>query len=261
MRIKINDIDFDISAVPGDLRAAVLSDPLVQKGVWRDIWRSEGGKGSFLTPTAGKGEVMLPNGLTFYVAKIGTDGIVANNEGASVRMGKRFLEAVNLGSSLDVLKSLAAILPVARMGVPFKTFQPFDAVANYTIRSHTEFAVVQMKAADRNLLAFLSLPAVVSFRAEIDGITDRAAFDALVEKDPALTKRTTSIILPPGSKPGHQIRLMAAARRIEDQRPLVAEAQAKGENVDPAVRRSMTLISKEWELLTKGNAARAAAAR
>ena len=69
MQIKLNDIVFDVAPVPTNLRMALLADPVIAQGVWRDVyhWDAVTQTGKVLVTTTPSGTAPLGNGITFFV--------------------------------------------------------------------------------------------------------------------------------------------------------------------------------------------------
>jgi hypothetical protein len=253
MRITLNKIDFEISPVPGQLRAAVLTDRILQTGIDRDVWQwdSSAKKGSHLTHINQQGAIPMPNALTFFVAKAAPNGSIVNNEKLAAKMGQRFLEAVGAKSPLDVLRAMTKFLPIAQIGSPAPAFAALKPVASFKVRAQTEFAVVELREAGRNLTAYLFLPAIVTFYHEITAITDRDGYDALLKDKPDLASNQISVILPPGTQPMREIRKAATAMRISEARPIVEKAKSSGDRPDDATLRILARLGREWDLLNK----------
>ena len=106
MKIKLNGIEFDVAAVDARTREAILGDPVIARAVWRDVyvWDATAQEGKHTGPVTQTGAIPLANGISFYVPK--GDG-PAKNESASKTSGERFLKALGVSSTLDVLKAMA----------------------------------------------------------------------------------------------------------------------------------------------------------
>ena len=116
MKIKLNGIEFDVTAVEGDLREAILGDPIVARAVWRDVyaWDGRAQEGQPTGPVTKAGAIPLANGISFYVPK---GAQLEKNESASKTSGERFLKALGVKSSIDVLKAMARLLGLPQPGI------------------------------------------------------------------------------------------------------------------------------------------------
>jgi len=182
MRIKINDLDFEVTPVPGPLRLALLADPVLMQAIMRDIWEwdAEAKSGKPLTALFENRAAVLPNGLTFFVPKTGPDGRIVKAEAPSTSMAKRFLKATGAKSMNELMGALNRVVELNRKTIPFEIFRPLNATASYRIRMYTDFAAVKIENAARNLSAYLLLPSQVGFHAELGAIPDAPAHEAAV---------------------------------------------------------------------------------
>lgn len=180
MRIKINQIDFDVAPVPADLRAALLSDPVIGQAVLRSVWEWDAGArtGKALIPLIQDRAAVLPNGLSFFVPRSGPNGTLVKNDPPSANMAKRFLKATGAKSLTDLMQALNRVVELPQKILPLEVFRPLNATASYRVRMFTDFAVLQLQNAARNLTAYLFLPAQVGFHAEITDTPDPAAHEA-----------------------------------------------------------------------------------
>lgn len=248
MQIKINGIDFDVTPVAGPLRAALLADPLIAQAIVRDVWEWDVAtqKGKGLTPLVDNRAAVLPNGIGFFVAKAGPGGALVKNNPPSTNMAKRFLKATGAKDLNALMSALNRILELPRKVIPFETFRPLNATASYRIRMVTEFVVLQMQNAARNLTAYLYLPSQVGFHAEITGIPDQAAHDA---KGIDPVRLRPGFFVPAQSKAVLGMRRAALTKAFEE---LQAEIMAAGgaEAATDAQKMRAARINAEWQILT-----------
>ncbi|GGL56543.1 hypothetical protein [Wenxinia marina] len=250
MRLTINKIEFDIEPVPGALREAVLAEPLIRQGAVREVWewdRAEG-KGKPLIRLLDRGVVPLGNAITFFVPRTDANGVVANNPRTAAKQQERFLEAVSARTVIDLLRALSKVVPLPRVGLPLKTFEPLNGIADYRLRMTTDFSVVRLHSASRNLSAYFFVPGRVAFRALTSNV-DEAAMEKLVADKPEMANFEPLMLLPAGGKAAHGIRSLALAERLKELRPAV-EAAAK-EGADPAtgIRSEFARTAREWSVL------------
>ncbi|SDE62091.1 hypothetical protein [Limimaricola pyoseonensis] len=245
MQIKLNDIAFEVSAVEGPLRAAILSDPLIGRAIWRDVWAWDQAaqEGKPLGPLTQNGSIPLANGISFFVPK---SGGTEKNESASKTSGERFLKALNVKSSIDVLKAMARLLGMPQKTLP-KEFDALKPVASYQLKMHVEHSVVRLRNASRNLQAYILIPGQIGFHHEITAIGDQEGYDALVAEKPELKSLTPLFLVPARSKANREMRATALMTR---QRELVAEAQ--GQDPAPeALRMQIGRVQAELRMLAQ----------
>ncbi|NDU99623.1 hypothetical protein [Pseudoroseicyclus tamaricis] len=229
MKIKLNKIDFDIAAVPGKLRTAILQDesaaPALASAVWE--WNAETGE-STTAQGIEKGRMRLPNGLIFFVPKNAEGPRPERNDGATKKMGERFVSAVGAKSLGDVAAALNRVLGTGEVKIPEETYAPLKAGATFRIIAHLDFAVLQMRAGDRNLAAHILLPGQVVFRPLIVNVTDQAAHDAVLEEHPGLDKKIQAAVLPPRSKAAMDMRQLALGSRFKEAQTFAARLEKEG---------------------------------
>lgn len=248
MQIKINGIDFEVTPVAGPLRAALLADPLIGQAIVRDVWEWDAvtRKGKALTPLVENRAAVLPNGIAFFVAKVGPGGVLVKNNPPSANMAKRFLKATGAKDMNGLMGALNRILELPRKVIPFEAFRPLDATASYRIRMVTEFVALQLQNASRNLTAYLYLPAQVGFHPEITAVPDQAAHDAAGVD---IAKLRPGFIVPAQSRAVLGMRRAALSKAFEE---LQAEILAQG-GADTATDQQkwrVARISAEWQILT-----------
>lgn len=252
MKIRLNKLEFDVTPVPSDQRAAMLSDPVIMQGVWRNIWQwdhvaQEGKPLSQLTPQRG---APLPNGISFFVPRKDANGAITQADGPSRKMSEKFLNAVGAKSVTDMLQALQNILMVGQQPVPFDTFSPLNPVASYVIRMYTEFNVVQLREPGRNLSATVFVPGAVAFHHVTTAKAEDGAYEALIEGNPALANAQPAFIVAAQSKANQNLRMIALARRIEEMRPLVVAATEGGKTIeDPVLRGAFARTVAEWKAI------------
>ncbi|SMY08143.1 hypothetical protein [Flavimaricola marinus] len=252
MKIKLNKLEFDVLGVPGPLRNALLTDPTIMQGVWRRVWEWDhvAQEGKLLTQVTEKKALPLPNGLSFFVPKKTADGSYAVNQGPSKLMAKRFVEQVGGKSVADVLGALQKIMGVPMRTIPYDQFAPLNPISSYAIRMHTEFNVVQLKEASRNLSGYLFIPGQVVFVAEVKDKGDEAAFDAMLAENPKLAQAQNAQIVPAQGKANQNARMIALAQRIGELRPLVEAATEGGKPLeDTNLRNAFGRTVSEWRAI------------
>ncbi|EYD73086.1 hypothetical protein [Limimaricola hongkongensis] len=254
MKIKLNGIEFEVTAVEGALREAILTDPVIVKAVWRDVytWDAAAQEGKPTGPMTQTGAVPLANGISFYVAKGDTH---AKNESASKTSGERFLKALDVRSSLDVLKAMARLLGMPQKTLP-KEFDPLKPVASFTLKMHVEHSVLRLRNASRNLQAYVLVPGQVGFHHEITAISDQPGYDALIAEKPELKTLTPMFLVPARSKANREMRATALMAQT---RELAAQAQGKSAEALPEALR-MRIGRNQAELRMLAQAAQQARA-
>lgn len=247
MRIKINQIDFDVTPVPVQLRAALLSDPIIGQAILRNVWEWDAvtQTGKPLTPLLNNRAAVLPNGLSFFVTKPGTDGKIVKNEAPSTAMATRFLKATGAKTLKDLMAALNRIVELPQKILPLETFQPLNATASYRLRMFTDFAVVQLQNSSRNLTAYLFLPAQVGFHADITAVPDQAAHDAAGID---MNKLRPGFIVPTRTPASQGMRRAALARQFEE---LQAEMEGLGgpDKATDLHRLRAARLAAEWKVI------------
>lgn len=247
MRIKINQIDFDVTPVAAQLRTALLGDALISQAILRDVWSWDGEtqKGMPLTNLVQNGVAVLPNGLSFFVPRVTSEGAVVKNEKPSTVMAKRFIEAVGAKELREVMNGINRIVALPQKALPLDAFAPLNALASYRLRMFTDYAVLQLSNAARNLTGYVYLPAQVGFHAEIVKIIDEAAFAA---KTVDLAQLRPGFIVPARTEAALGMRRAAVAKQFEE---LQAELDAAGgaEQASPLQKTRAVRLSQEWNVL------------
>lgn len=242
MKIKLNGIEFEVLAVPGPVRAALLSDPAMAPAVTRDVyaWNREEGTGKALVQTTAKGSVPLPNGIGFFVPRTGAageNGLPVKNEAASKKMGQRFVETVKAKSAMDIVKSLTSVVQQPQKSLPLKEFAPLNDKASYVIRMQVDFAVVQLRDASRNLGAYLMLPTLVAFA------------PAFREGEAVEDAPRPAWIVPAGTEANQAARRIAAAKRLEETQAVIKALPGGVEEASPLQRAAFARAVTEWKAL------------
>lgn len=247
MRIKINKIDFDVTPVPAQLRAALLADPVIGQAILRDVWdwdaTTQAGKA--LVPLIQNRAAILPNGLSFFVPRNGPDGAIVKNDPPSATMAKRFLKAVGAKDLREVMQAINRVVELPQKTLPLEVFRPLNATASYRIRMFTDFAVLQLQAADRNLTAYLFLPAQVGFHAAITGVPDQAAHDAARVDINAMRP---GFVVPARAPAAQGMRRAALHQSFQE---LQAEIQAAGgpEKASDTHKLRAARLAAEWKVI------------
>lgn len=247
MRLTINNLDFEVRPVPSALRTSILSDPLLLAGQWREAWEWDQpmGEGKELKGMK-NGRIALGNAVTFHAPRAGADGVIANNAKVAARARDRFLEATGAPDVTNILRGLSRPLPLPRISPPRDSFRALESVASFRLSFFTDFSVVELAHPGRNLSAYLSVPGQVIFQHEITEVAEQAGLDQLLKERPTLAELRPLMILPPGSRALHEIRLTALQRRIEDLRP---RAESEADTKAPA-RIEFARLVREWQALT-----------
>jgi hypothetical protein len=256
MQITLNKIPFDVRPVDAPLRAALLSDPVIQRGASRPVWAwtQEEGKGAYLVPTTPDKAVALPTGLTVFVPKAGAPlpgQAVQKADGPTAKMAERFLAAVKAKDWNPVLQAVQRVTGIPSRKVPVETFAPLKPFGSYQLRLDTEFQVIELSNAARNLQAFLFLPGLVSFRAILrEAPSEGTTLPAI--------PRTLSVVAP-GTKAAVALRRLAVAKRLSEmQADLGGMRPSDLPEADPR-RAEIARLGAEWKALQpKGEAPKAA---
>ena len=216
----------------------------------RDIWEwnNEDRAGRPLTRLMDKNTVPLGNAITFFVPRASAGAVVLNNHKLAKKMHERFVEACGAKTIMDVLKAVARIVPLPRVTAPLAMFEPLQAVTSYRVRMATDFSVVRLKDASRNLVAYLFLPGQVAFRHQPIGDESAAALTALYDREPKLRTLEPSVVLPPGSEAAAGLRRLAVAQRLRELQPAIEKERANG-RTDPMLQRDFARAAREWRVL------------
>lgn len=249
MKLKLNQVEFDVQPVSGVLRDTLLADPILQQGVSRDVWRWDAATqtGTPLVAMTPQKGVPLPNGVSFYVAKPGDQ--VQKAEGPSAKMALRVLEAVGTKSIADVMQALNRIVRLPQKTLPLKDFDKLSAVASHTMRIHVEYNVLHCVNAARNLGLYIFIPGQCSFTATIDAVPDQSAYDAALAENANLARIQPGFIIPPSTEANMMLRRMALAQRITEIQAGMGGMQPKDLPLDDPRRLIIARLSLEWQAL------------
>lgn len=251
MKIKLNQIEFDVMPVASDLREAILSDPILMQGVRRDVfqWDHADQKGTILVPVTQTKAVPLPNGIAFFVPRIGAGDRIQKADAPSVKMATRFLEGVGGKSILEVMQALNKIVNLPQKTIPVESFAPLNAVASYIVSMNIDYAVVHLLNAARNLGAYFLVPGQVSFTYAVTGVADQTGLDALIATDPKMARIQPGFVIPPGTQANMMLRRLAMARRLTDlQTVLQGKTPDQLDLMDPR-RLLAARLGVEWRVL------------
>jgi hypothetical protein len=253
MQITLNKIPFDVKPVEGNLRAVLLSDPTIIRGAVRPVWAWDMAerKGRYLVPVTQDKALLLPSGVTVFVSKAATNGAGPHKaDGPTAKMAERFLAAVGAKNFGQVSGAFARVLGVPQKKLPFETFQPLNDKCSYTVLMQTEFSVLELENAGRNLSAYIFVPGLVSFL---------HTTQAPVEGSPIPGSIRPGFVLPPPTQAALSMRRLAVARRLTE---MQAELGATKPNELPPEDPRRNVIAKlgaEWRVLQpKKNAPKAA---
>lgn len=244
MQIKLNKIPFEVKPVEGALRAALLADPVIARGASRPVWawNREEGKGGYLVPTTAQKAVPLPTGVTVFVPKAGAAGAaVQKADGPTARMAERFLAAVGAKDWGPVLQALSRVTGVAQRKVPTEAFVALNPLGSYHLRLETEFQVVELSHAGRNLAAFVFLPGLVGFQPALKA----APAEGTVL--PALTRPV--FVVPPPTDAAMALRRMAVARRLTEMQALLGGTRPADLPQGDPRRAEVAKLGAEWKVL------------
>jgi hypothetical protein len=251
MKLKLNQVEFDIQPVPGPVRETLLADPILQQGLSREVWRWDATTQSgtpLVAMTAQKG-VPLPNGISFFVPRPGTPTDKA--EGPSTKMANRVVEAVGAKSIADVMQAVNRVARLPQKTLPLKDFEKLSAVASHTLRVHVEYNVLHAVNAARNLGLYIFLPGQCSFTARIDAVPDQSAYDAAIAENAQLARVQPGFIIPPATDANLNLRRMAIAQRITEIQADLGGMQPRDLPLDDPRRLVIARLSLEWQALNR----------
>ena len=249
MKLTLNKVEFAIEPVPGPLREALLSDPILRQGVSREVWRRDAATraGTPLVAVTPQNGVPLPNGVSFFVAKPGA--ATQKADGPSAKMAERVLEAVGAKSITDVMKAINRIVRLPQKTLPLKEFEALSAVASHTLRVHVDYSVLHAVNAARNLGFYLFLPGQCSFTARIDAVPDQTAYDKAAAENARLTRIQPGFIIPPGTEANMMLRRMALAQRITEIQQSLGGMNPANLPADDLRRLTIARLGLEWQAL------------
>ncbi|ARO15586.1 hypothetical protein BVG79_02246 [Ketogulonicigenium robustum] len=248
MKIKLNAVEFDVLPVPRQLRAALLQQPSIRPGILREVYvhtRAEGGK--TIGPTSPQGGVMLPNGLSFFVPKAGSADAPEIAEGPSKKMSERFIEAVGARDMRELQDAVHRLFGASQRALPINDFAALNPVADWRLLMGTDFAVLQLVNAARNLSAFVIVPAQVGFVATVT--EEGEGLPEVMATKPGLLQNQPGFIIPPSTQPGESARRIALEQRVRElAAALDGRTPAELPADDPRQSESQRL-SVEWAML------------
>ncbi len=243
MQITLNTIPFDVQPVPGPLRTALLADPAIERGVHRDVWAwdAETGKGRHLASVTPQQGLPLPAGIITWVSAPGTNGAGPRKaEGPSARMAERLLAAVGAKNFAQVMQALSRVTGVPQKKVPLDAFAGVNPFGSYVIRMETDFSVLELVNAGRNLAFHVFVPALVTFAHGMEDVPEGA---------PAPGSIRPGFVLPAGTQATMTMRRIAVTRRLSElQADLGATKPADLAPGDPR-RDVVARLGAEWRLL------------
>ena len=252
MQITLNKVPFDVKPVEGSLRTVLLSDPTVIRGAVRPVWAWDHAerKGRFLVPVTQDKALPLPSGVTVFVPRTGTNGAGPQKaEGPTAKMAERFLAAVGAKNFGQVSGAFARVLGVPQKKLPFETFQPLNDKGSYTVLMQTEFSVLELENAGRNLSAYIFVPGLVSFSHAVKEPIEGAALPGSIRP---------GFVLPPPTQAALSMRRIAVARRLTEMQAELGETKPNELATDDPRRNVIAKLGAEWKVLQPKKAAQAA---
>ncbi len=253
--LTIGGIEFEVLPVPGKFVEAILTDSLIFRGVWRDVyaWDAARQVGKTLVPVTTAGATPLPNGIVFYVPRVLPGGQIALNEAASTRMADRMLALVDASSITELTRALTEVVQQPQKKLPLEVFAVLNKVASYRLRMHLSFAVVQIRHRAEDLSAYICLPSRVAFHPEIVTLVDEEGYQELVAEDRSIRHLSAEFAVPSKSATNAALRRVALRRRIEELRDAIASASpirdAEAGMAMDRLRDALTRADEEWEAL------------
>jgi hypothetical protein len=251
MKISLNKIEFDVLPVEGSLRDVLLADAIISQGVKRDIWLWDqpAGEAKTMVATTKDRSVPLANGICFFVAKPGSNGVIHKAEAPTQKMSARFLETVGAKTVLDVMQALNRIVNLPQKSIPAEAFAWLRPVASFKIVMHVEYAVVELANSARNLSAYFFVPGQVSFSQEVTEVTDQAGYEALVAEDPKRPTNRPGFIVPASTRANGEVRRIALGQRIKEIQGSLAGVHPNDLPMDDLRRGTITRLGLEWNAL------------
>ena len=218
MQITLNKIPFEVKPVDGGLRAALMADPVVARGVVRPVWAwdKDAGKGRHLAPVAANQALPLPTGILVHVQKHGPNGSgFIKAEGPTAKMAERFLAAVGAKDFGQVIQALARVTGVPVKKVPLDQFAPLNTQQSYAILMATELQVLEG--------------------------SPRPVF-----------------VIPPGTPAGQTMRRLAVGKRLTEMQSELGETKPADLPVTDPRRAVLARLGAEWKALQAKVASKAA---
>ncbi|MBP1806581.1 hypothetical protein [Rubellimicrobium aerolatum] len=241
MQITLNKVPFEVVPVDGATQAALMAEPAIRQAGLRPVWawsKAEG-KGRFLVNPLPDGALTLPTGVSVYVPKAGVMPL-QRADGPTTKMGERFLAAVGAKNFGQVMQAVARITGVPKKTLPLKEFAELNDKADYTIVMHTDFSVLELANAARNLSAYVVLPGLVTFLHTTAEVVEGAPRPGAIRP---------GFVIPAGNQAALTMRRLAVARRLtEFQAELGGKAVADLPLDDPR-RFAIAKLGIEWKVL------------
>ncbi len=242
MQITLNKVPFDVRPVDAAVRTAVLAEPGIRQAMVRAVWAwdLDARKGQYLVATPPDKALPAPFGLAAFVPKAGTpEGApLQKADGPSAKMVERILAAVGAKKWDAVMQAVARVTGVPKKKVPLEAFAPLNDRSSYQIRMLTEFQVVELANASRNLSAYALLPGMVSFV---------AALPTLIE-GLEMPQRPV-FVLPAGTPAASAMRRLAVARRLNELQAALGDTRPAELEVGDPRRLEIARLGAEWKVL------------
>ncbi|SLN58535.1 hypothetical protein [Roseisalinus antarcticus] len=210
---RLGAATFEVQPVAAQTAEAVLRDDVIKQGIWRRVWSWNGETGTFRVASTAEGAVPLPNALVFFVPSVQPGGAVGRDPAASARMAKRFLSQTGAGDMTTLLRGVSKILHIPQKTLPLDDFAPLRPVVAFDINQHTDFAVLLLRDAARDLSGYLCLPSRVSYHHEITRVLDAEGLEALLAARPELRAPQPSFVVPARSDANRHLRRMALTQK------------------------------------------------
>ncbi|WP_210529426.1 hypothetical protein [Rubellimicrobium arenae] len=243
MQITINKVAFDVKPVDGALFAALMAEPAIRRAALRPVWawNKAEGKGRFLVNPLPDQALPMPTGVSVYVPKAGTAGTeLQKAEGPSSKMGERFLAAVGAKNFGQVMQAIARITGVPKKKLPFAEFAGLNDKASYSILMQTDFSVLELTNAARNLSAFVFLPGLVTFLHTLDEPSEDA---------PRAGSIRPGFVIPAGNQAALTMRRLAVARRLTELQAELGETRPADLAQGDPRRVTIAKLGAEWKVL------------
>lgn len=240
MEITLNKVPFTLAAVSEAERSAILSDPAIRPALVREVWAWDGTDGQAKAPIGADGATPLPIGVLVRVSKAGGH---ERADGPTEKMAKRLLEAVGAKDMKHLMQALSQVTGLPKQKVPLAEFEALKAKGPFSVLMSTDFAVLAMGNAGRNLHAFLAMPVLTVFAA-------RNA-EGPVEGSPR-----PGFVLAPANQPSVAMRRLAVVERLGALQASLAGA--KPTELPPGdIRRDLAArLGAEWKVVgTQGRTA------
>ncbi|TNC74124.1 hypothetical protein [Rubellimicrobium roseum] len=243
MQITLNKIAFDVKPVGAPLRGALLADPAIKRAALRPVWSWDKAaqKGTYAVDPLPDQSLAMPMGVSVFVAKPGLNGVGPQKaDGPTQKMGERILEAVGAKTFGQVMQAVARVTGVPRRKIPFEAFAPLNDKTDYTILLQSDFSVLELANAGRNLSAFVFLPGIVTFAHVTREPVEGALHPGSVRP---------GYILPPGTQAAMTMRRMAVAKRLMEMQAELGDLKPADLAIDDPRRATVSRLGAEWKVL------------